>query len=281
MTSSRSVGLLLVTPALVVIGGLFIFPLGYSIVNAFTAEVDGIRRLSLANFFTAFELYADDIFFTIVIVGVSAVMIGLGAVLIGGYITIGGNRFLVAALRALYRWPLFIPFIVAAQCMRTFLAKNGLMNGVLVELGLLTPLETVGLLDWRGIIITFVWKQLPFATLLVAGAMAALDRSTIDAARDLGAPKLRILGEIVVPQVMPTLVVALVLSVVTMMSVLSVPVMISGHSPTMMTVQMAFRVNAYHDYGTANALGVLSYLITGTVAWIYLRRGVAQGGRPQ
>src|SRR3546814_16949991 len=65
----------------------------------------------------------------------------------------------------------------------------------------------------------------PFATLLVAGAMAALDRSTIDAARDLGAPKLRILAEIVVPQVMPTLVVALVLSVVTMMSVLSVPVM--------------------------------------------------------
>lgn len=281
MTSSRSAGLLLVVPALLVIGGLFIFPLGYSIVDAFTAEVDGIRRPSLANFFTAFELYADDILFTIVIIGLSTIIVGLGSVLIGGYITIGGNRFLVAALRALYRWPLFIPFIVAAQCMRTFLAKNGLMNGVLVELGLLTPLETVGLLDWRGIVITFVWKQLPFATLLVAGAMAALDRSTIDAARDLGAPKLRILTEIVVPQVMPTLVVALVLSIVTMMSVLSVPVMISGHSPTMMTVQMAFRVNAYHDYGTANALGVLSYLITGTVAWIYLRRGVAQGGRPQ
>lgn len=281
MLSSRSAGLLLVTPALLVIGVLFIFPLGYSIVDAFTAEADGTLRPSLANFATAFELYNDDILFTILIIGLSTTLVGLGAVAIGGYITIGGNRFLVAALRALYRWPLFIPFIVAAQCMRTFLAKNGLMNGVLVELGLLTPLETVGLLDWRGIIITFVWKQLPFATLLVAGAMAALDRSTIDAARDLGAPKLRILGEIVVPQVAPTLVVALVLSVVTMMSVLSVPVMISGHSPTMMTVQMAFRVNAYHDYGTANALGVLSYLITGTVAWIYLRRGVAQGGRPQ
>jgi ABC-type spermidine/putrescine transport system permease subunit I len=281
MLSSRTPGLLLVAPALTVIGGLFIFPLGYSIVDAFTTEVDGVQRLSLANFVTAYDLYADDILFTILIVGLSTVMIGVGAVLIGGYITIGGNRFLVAALRALYRWPLFIPFIVAAQCMRTFLAKNGLMNGVLVELGLMTPLETVGFLDWRGIVITFVWKQLPFATLLVAGAMAALDRSTIDAARDLGAPKLRLLAEIVVPQVMPTLVVALVLSVVTMMSVLSVPVMISGHSPTMMTVQMAFRVNAYHDYGTANALGVLSYLITGAVAWIYLRRGVAQGGRPQ
>lgn len=282
MLSSRYSGLLLVAPALIVIGSLFVFPLGYSILDAFTEQTAaGATVPSLGNFRLAFELYADDILFTVIIIGLSTVMIALGAILIGGYITIGDNRLLAGMLRALYRWPLFIPFIVAAQCMRTFLAKNGLMNGVLVELGLLTPLETVGFLDWRGIVITFVWKQLPFAILLVAGAMAALDRSTIDAARDLGAPKLRILAEIVVPQVMPTLVVALVLSIVTMMSVLSVPVMISGHSPTMMTVQMAFRVNAYHDYGTANALGVISYLITGAVAWVYLRRGVAQGGRPQ
>src|SRR3546814_19097016 len=87
-------------------------------------------------------------------------MIGLGAILIGGYIAIGDSRLLAGMLRALYRWPLFIPFIVAAQCMRTLLAKNGLMNGVLVELGLLTPLETVGFLDWRGFVITFVRKQL-------------------------------------------------------------------------------------------------------------------------
>lgn len=281
MPSSRLSGLLLVLPALLLIGILFVMPLGYSIVDAFTESEAGSTEFSLGNFVRAFEFYADDILFTIVIIGLSASCIALGAILIGGYITLGNNRFLVNALRALYRWPLFIPFIVAAQCMRTFLAKNGLMNGVLVEIGLFTPLETVGFLDWRGIVITFVWKQLPFATLLVAGAMAALDRSTIDAARDMGASKPRILAEIVVPQVMPTLVVALVLSIVTMMSVLSVPVMISGHSPTMMTVQMAFRVNAYHDYGTANALGVLSYLITGTVAWIYLRRGVAQGGKPQ
>src|SRR3546814_20159757 len=85
----------------------------------------------------------------------------------------------------------------------------------------------------------------PFATLLVAGAMAALDRSTIDAARDLGAPKLRILAELVLPQVMPTLVVALVLSVATMMSVLSVPVMVRGHRPPMMPVQMAFLLKPY------------------------------------
>tara|TARA_R110002012_G_scaffold76424_1_gene192861 strand:+ start:1269 stop:2168 length:900 start_codon:yes stop_codon:yes gene_type:complete len=282
MKSSRLVGFLLVLPALTVIGVMFIYPLSYSFVDAFMvpATDGGAAQFSVQNFATALSLYGDDILFTIVIVAISACLIALGAILIGGYLTLGENRFFVRALAALYRWPLFIPFIVAAQCMRTFLAKNGLMNGVLVETGILTPLQTIGFLDWRGIVITFVWKQLPFVTLLVAGAMAALDRSTIDAGRDVGAGRLRILFQIVVPQVMPTLIVALVLSIVIMMSVLSVPVMISGHSPTMITVQMAFRVNSYNDYGTANALGVISYLITGAIAWIYLRRGVKQGGKP-
>ena len=79
-----------------------------------------------------------------------------------------------------------------------------------------------------------------------------------------------------VPQVSQTLMVALILSFVTMMSVLSVPTMISGNSPTMITVDMAFRVNYYGDYGVANSLGFISYLMTGAVAWLYLRRSLRQ-----
>jgi ABC-type Fe3+ transport system permease subunit len=110
--------------------------------------------------------------------------------------------------------------------------------------------------------------------------MAALDRSTIEAARNLGASLLRVLLEIVVPQVRQTLAVALILSFVIMMSVLSVPLMINAQTPTMLTADMAFRINAYGDYGTANALGFISYLMTGVVAWIYLRQGVRAGGTP-
>jgi hypothetical protein len=65
-----------------------------------------------------------------------------------------------------------------------------------------------------------------------------------------------------------------------MMSVLSVPLMINAQTPTMLTVDMAFRINAYGDYGTANALGFIAYLMTGLVAWIYLRQGVKDAARP-
>jgi putative spermidine/putrescine transport system permease protein len=269
---------LLVMPALLTVGLLFLYPLSYSLVWAFRDEATG--GLSLANFTKAFDFYSHDILFTVVIVTLSAVLIGVLSIAIGGYLTLGENRRAVAILRWLYRWPLFIPFVVAGQLMRTFLAKNGMMNNIIVSAGLLEPLDTVSFLDWQGIVITFVWKQTPFVALLVAGAMAALDRSTIEAARNLGAGRLRVLLEIVVPQIATTLMVGLILSYVVMMSVLSVPLMINAQTPTMLTVDMAWRINSYGDYPVANALGFISYAMTAVIAWVYLRRGIREGGKP-
>jgi ABC-type spermidine/putrescine transport system permease subunit I len=256
---------------------LFLYPLCFSLVSAFTDPAGGF---SLQAFSKAFELYSSDILFTIVIVVTSCALTALAAVGIAGTLTLGENPWIVGLLRALYRWPLFIPFIVAAQCMRTFLAKNGLMNNSFVSLGLMEPLQAMSYLDWRGIIITFVWKQTPFVALLLAGALASLDRATLEAGRNLGASRFRILIELALPQVMPTLLVALVLSFVTMLSVLSVPMMVAGSQPTMLTVDMAFRINAYGDYATANALGVITYLISAGAAILYLRHGMAKESAP-
>jgi len=251
---------------------LFVYPLGYSVISAFTTR-NG--ELSLDNFVKTFELYGTDIVFTVVIVVISTALTGIFAAGIGGYLVLGAHPVAVTLLKWLYRWPLFIPFIVAAQCMRTFLAKNGMLNNTLDTLGLANVAGLSGLLDWRGIIVTFVWKETPFVALLVSGAMASLDRAGIELARNLGSGSLRILLEILLPQVAGVMMAGLVLAFVTMLSVLSVPIMISGGSPTMITVDMAFRVNSYSDYGVANALGFVSYLIAGMAAWAYIRRAVA------
>ena len=275
--SQRQLALLLVAPGLALVAALFLYPLSFSLISAFTGPQGGF---SLDAFRKAWELYSGDVFFTVVIVLASCSFTGLAAIIIAGTLTLGENRWIVGTLKALYRWPLFIPFIVAAQCMRTFLAKNGLMNNSFVAMGLMEPLQAVSFLDWRGIIATFVWKQTPFVALLLAGALAALDRATLEAGRNLGASRLRVLVELALPQVMPQLLVALVLSFVTMLSVLSVPMMVAGSQPTLLTVDMAFRINAYGDYATANALGVITYLLSAGAAIIYLKRGMAKESAP-
>lgn len=267
--------LLLVVPAALMIAVLFLYPLGFSLIAAFTNDAG---QLTLAHFAKVYALYSSDIVFTVVIVLISVALLAVISITLSAVITLSPCRTIVRMLGFLYRLPLFIPFIVAAQMMRTFLAKNGLMNNALVATDLFTPMETVSWLGWKGIIITFVWKQLAFATLLICGAMAALEQSQILAARNLGASRPGILFDIILPQVLPAIGVALVLSTVTMMSVLSVPLMIGVGTPTMMTVDMAFRVNSYGDYAVANALGVVSLLICGALSWFYLRHSLQQKG---
>jgi len=268
--------LLLLVPALLVVFVLFVYPLGYSLVYAFRDEKLGVW--GLMNFRQAWLLYAKDIFLTLGVSLASTLLIGVFAVAIAGYLSLGENRRAVAILKWLYRWPLFIPVVVVGQMMRTFLARNGLMNNALMALGVIEPLQAVSFLDWRGMIFTFVWKQLPFATLLIAGAMAALDRSMLEAARNLGAGRLRVLCGIVVPQVLPTVLVSLILSFVSILSVLSVPMMLNAGSPTMITVDMAWRVASYSDYGVANALGLISWAMCAVAACFYLRHGVRERG---
>ena len=269
-------GYALVGPALAVIAVFFVLPLAMSAVLAFRGKAG---EFTLEHFAKSWDLYRTDLLFTVGIVLLSTVLIGVVAVAIAGYLTLGENPRAVAVLRWLYRWPLFIPFIVTGQVMRTFLAKNGMLNHVLIGSGLIEPLSAQSVLDWRGIVVAFVWKQAPFVTLLLAGAMASIETQHIEAARNLGAPRWRVLFDVILPQVRGTLLVGLVLSFVTMLSVLSVPLMINPNSPTMMTVDVAYRINTHGDYAVANALCLMSLLVAAFGAWLYLRhasRAMAQ-----
>ena len=274
----RWAGLLLVSPALLVIGVFFLVPLALSVQSALTSKTGS---WTLQHFDKSFELYSTDMLFTVAIVLLSSALIAVVAIAIAGYLTLGEHARTKTLLRWLYRWPLFIPFVVTGQVMRTFLAKNGMLNHVLVGGGLIDPLAAQSLLDWRGIVIAFVWKQAPFVTLLLAGAMASIDTQHIEAARNLGARRLRVLFGIVLPQVRGTLLVGMVLSFVTMLSVLSVPLMINPNSPTMMTVDVAYRISTHGDYAVANALCLVSLVFASLGAWVYLRHAVQRAQAPQ
>ncbi len=265
----------LVAPAALMVAIFFLYPLAFSLYSAVSTQTG---QFTLAHLEKTFELYSTDILFTLIIVLSSVVILAVLSITIAALITLSPFRSVVTLLGFLYRLPLFIPFIVTAQMMRTFLAKNGLMNNAFIASGLMTPMDTVSFLGWSGIIITFVWKQLAFTTLLISGAMAALDESQIRAARNLGASRVRILMNIILPQVAPTIGVSLVLSTVTMMSVLSVPLMIGTGTPTMISADMAFRVNSYGDYSVANALGLVSYVLCAGLAWFYLRQSLRDKG---
>ena len=87
----------MVAPALLTVALLFIYPLGFSAVSAFSAEEAG--GWTIANFTKAFEFYSNDILFTVIIVALSTLLIAILAIAIGGYLTLGENPRAVAILK--------------------------------------------------------------------------------------------------------------------------------------------------------------------------------------
>lgn len=80
--------------------------------------------MGTGNFTKAFELYSSDIIFTFCH---RYTVVPADCVILYRHRRLPDARLQparVTVLRWLYRWPLFIPFIVVGQILRTFLAKR-------------------------------------------------------------------------------------------------------------------------------------------------------------
>ena len=95
-----------------------------------------------------------------------------------------------------------IPFLTNSL-IRTYgwivlLRKNGVINTGLMNLGLIkSPLSLM--YNNLGIIIGMVYTLLPFMILPIYSSVSKMDKSLIEAAKDLGASKWKVFKEVILP----------------------------------------------------------------------------------
>ncbi|MGB9820321.1 MAG: ABC transporter permease [Pseudothermotoga sp.] len=266
---NRIVGFLLILPAFLILAFLYVYPLIRAIWMSFIKD----RFLSLANYAKAFDIYSRDILYSVGITSATVGVVLVLSILLASYLRFKEWRF----LDIMYRLPLFIPFLIVGHAMRIFLAPHGTLNSVLTRILKVEELPGFSR-SWIGLLWTFVWVMTPYAALIILGAFRALDSSYIEAARNLGASKGKIVFTVIIPMCKPSIMVAAILTFVRTISSLTIPVMIGPNTPNMITVDMMFRINFFNDWGVANALGVISYLIVIVLAVYYLRFMAAERG---
>lgn len=107
-----------------------------------------------------------------------------------------GSDFISAMLKA----PLLVHGLVAAFLYINFVSFQGFLNVALVGLGFVErPLRMQNDANGFGIVFLQVWKQMPFALLLLTGAVQAIGDDILDAARDLGAGSWDRFRKVIVP----------------------------------------------------------------------------------
>ena len=114
-------------------------------------------------------------------------------------------------ISALIKIPLLIPGLVAAFLYVNLISYSGFLNHALIALGIIDePIRMQNDAGGIGVIILQTWKNMPFALLLLIGAVKSISDDVLDAARDLGAPVFARFRKIIAPLTLRSLQAALV-----------------------------------------------------------------------
>ena len=275
----------LLTPALLFVLAMAVFPLGYSFVLSLRewklARMDEPGAwVGLQNYVL---LLTDDPEFMDSL-KVTAMFLGWD-VLVTLLLALGAALLLKRQGRvySLTRVLLILPFVMSPAVIgvsfRFFLnPEYGVLQHVL---GWLIPAlqGKVWLSDAKlamlAVVASDVWHWAPYMTLMILGGLAAVPKETEEAARVDGAGAMRVFLDITLPQIWPVLGVVAILKSVFALKAFDTIFTLSNGGPGTSTQTLAYYVYnsafGYYDMGYAAAAAYLLTAVLLAVAMFYLR----------
>jgi len=157
---------------------------------------------------------------------------------------------------ALLKAPLFVPGLVAAFLFINIIAYHGLLNQVMQGLGLWdAPRRLQNDDNAIGVIILQVWKNMPFALLLLTGAVQSISDDVLDAARDMGAGSWARFRKVIAPLSVSATQAALVIIFIGALADFSFQV-IAGPTNRQSMAQLMVSMKGRGDWHSAAVVGV-------------------------
>jgi multiple sugar transport system permease protein len=275
----------LLSPALVFVAAMALFPLGYSLLLSFRQWKLARRDtpgdwIGLDNYR---DLLLDDPEFWEALV---ATAIFVGADVVATLVLALAAALLLqreGRLVAFARIMLILPFVMSPALIgisfRFFLNPE---FGIVQHLvGLLIPAmqDKVWLADrtltMLAVVASDVWHWAPYMTLVILGGLAGIPKVTQEAARVDGASSWAVLRDITLPQLLPTLGVVLILKTVFALKAFDTIYALSNGGPGTSTQTLAYFVYQtgfnYYDMGYAAAAAWLLTLMLLACALAYIR----------
>lgn len=257
---------LMMLPSVLVMALVVIYPTLACVAESFVGESSG--RYGLENYLYFFRdpMQIANTLYTLRIVVATVVFSIVIAYLLALYLRFS-NSAVSRLVSRLYMIPRFVPGLVAVNGMITFIRDSGFVNRVSLQFGANWKL---GLMyDEKGITLMNLWFNIPFAAMILAASLSGINDSEIEAARDVGAGRLRILTKMILPLTYKDLFVAATFVFMSNISAFTTPFLMGTAYPSMLGVSLYTLYNNQH-YGQAAALSVIMFLLSSVSAAVYI-----------
>jgi alpha-1,4-digalacturonate transport system permease protein len=183
--------------------------------------------------------------------------------------------------RSVYFYPVLLSPIVVALIWKWILQDSGLLNGILVGLGLSSqPFMTNSSWARFWMVMISTWSNMGFYTLILLAGLQSIPTELYDAAKIDGADNFNLFKAIILPLLMPTMLVVTVLSLIRAVQVFDIVYAFTGGGPgsaTMYIVQYIY-MNGFSSpiklMGLASTASILmaGVLVIMTIIQLVLRK---------
>ncbi|WP_096389646.1 ABC transporter permease [Halopenitus persicus] len=268
-------GLLEILPGLTLITVLLGGSLGIVLLYSFLepAPVSAESTLTLQHYREFFEtgFYLSvllDSFVIAVITTAAALALGYPAAY---YLTIMDSKW-----KSLYLLLMILPFwinvVVRTYAWRLILGSNGLINYFLVDItGVInSPLEL--LYSKAAVAVGLVHVFLPFMIIPIYISLNNVDRSGVEAAKNLGANKLVAFSEITFPQSLPGVAAGVLLVFVMSFGAFVTPSLLGGQQNIMIGNVIGQMFNELQAWGLGGAISVIFIVLVVAIVYLFNRQ---------
>jgi ABC-type spermidine/putrescine transport system permease subunit I len=265
-------GLVLVLPSFFVICLLVVYPIARSVQTSL--QDPKTKAFSFINYHQIFTepFMVGNIKYTLVVVAFTVVIVGVLSYLLSLYITFTDSWF-SRMIAKLYIIPRFIPTIVAVYAILNVIKDTGALNRiVLVLFGI----------DWKpslmytqkGIILSNVWFNIPFSTMLISAGLQGIPRSIIESARDVGAGKLRVFLNMILPLSFNDFLIAMTFVFMGNVAAFTTPYLIGARAPMMLGVAVQQEFSTFQNMERSAAISVFLFLLSALMGGFYIYKSL-------
>jgi ABC-type sugar transport system permease subunit len=285
--SEKTLGVLLLAPAFVLLLLIVVYPIGKLLYNSFfdlrLSGAGGARFVGLENYALVltdkdfWNATRNTVLITLITVP-GALVVGLGLALLAN-LPFQRYRLPMWPVRLALLLPWALPLSFAGLIFAWFFhTEYGVVNDVLRRLGRGEP--TMWLLSpawaFTAICLTIIWKTSSFMALILLAGLQMIPRSLYEAAEVDGAGRWQQFWQITVPMLMPSIIVALIFRTITALQTFDIPYTMTKGGPGNSTETLAMLIHKttieYLDVGYGSTLAVCMFVLSLVVTGFYIRR---------
>ena len=166
--------------------------------------------------------------------------------------------------------PFWVSELIRVYGWMILLRESGVINQFFVKIGIFEqPIEL--LYNDITMIMGLVYTSMLFMIIPIIGVLGSLDDSLIEAAHDLGAKKLAIWKEIIIPYSMPGIMSGSIIVFMLVLGSYLTPKLMGGKNSLWFTEQIYNQIIVYFNWEQGSAFGFLLLFLSSLIIWTALK----------